>query len=103
MHPTARPCGIDTHAHVVPENFPRYMGSAVPADWPSMAPAQACHRSVVIASKNYRTVSDHCWDAAKRIAGFEHAGSTSVAGCPGKGIIDGIVAYEPGWISVTPG
>jgi aminocarboxymuconate-semialdehyde decarboxylase len=60
-------CGIDTHAHVVPENFPRYLGSAVPADWPSMAPAHACHRSVMIAGKNYRTVSDKCWDIGKRL------------------------------------
>jgi aminocarboxymuconate-semialdehyde decarboxylase len=60
-------CGIDTHAHVVPENFPRYLGSAVPADWPSMAPAHFCHRSVMIAGKNYRTVSDKCWDLGKRL------------------------------------
>jgi aminocarboxymuconate-semialdehyde decarboxylase len=61
-------CGIDAHAHVVPENFPRYMGSTVPADWPSMAPAQACHRSVMISGKLYRTVSDRCWDVPKRLA-----------------------------------
>lgn len=61
-------CGIDAHAHVVPHDFPRYLGASVPADWPSMAPAQACHRSVMIAGKNYRTVSDKCWDTAKRIA-----------------------------------
>ncbi|MBH1962684.1 MAG: amidohydrolase [Comamonadaceae bacterium] len=64
------PCGcggIDVHAHVVPENFPTYMGRMVPADWPSMAPAQPCHRSVMIAGKNYRTVSDKCWDVAKRL------------------------------------
>jgi aminocarboxymuconate-semialdehyde decarboxylase len=61
-------CGIDAHAHVVPENFPRYLGSAVPADWPSMAPAQSCHRSVMISGKVYRTVSDHCWDIGKRLA-----------------------------------
>jgi aminocarboxymuconate-semialdehyde decarboxylase len=60
-------CGIDAHAHVVPENFPGYLGSAVPADWPSMAPAHACHRSVMIAGKNYRTVSDKCWDTGKRL------------------------------------
>lgn len=60
-------CGIDAHAHVVPENFPRYLGSAAPADWPSMAPAHACHRSVMIAGRNYRTVSDQCWDTAKRL------------------------------------
>ncbi|MBA2962260.1 amidohydrolase family protein [Ramlibacter sp. MAH-25] len=61
-------CGIDAHAHVVPEHFPRYLGSAVPADWPSMEAAHACHRNVVIAGKTYRTVSDRCWDAPRRIA-----------------------------------
>lgn len=61
-------CGIDIHAHVVPENFPAYLGSKVPAQWPSMAPAHECHRSMVVSGKVYRTVSDKCWDASKRIA-----------------------------------
>ena len=74
MHISSCPCGVDTHAHVVPEHFPRYMGSAVPAEWPSMAPAHACHRSVMIAGKNYRTVSDKCWDTAKRIADMPDMG-----------------------------
>jgi len=56
--------GIDVHSHVVPENFPSYLGTQVPAQWPSMAPAHACHRRVMIEGKNYRTVSDLCWDAA---------------------------------------
>lgn len=60
-------CGVDVHAHVVPENFPAYIGNQVPADWPSMAPAQACHRSVMIAGKVYRTVADQCWDTARRL------------------------------------
>jgi aminocarboxymuconate-semialdehyde decarboxylase len=60
-------CGIDTHAHVVPENFPAYVGSKLPADWPSMAAAQACHRSVMISGKVYRTVSDKAWDTARRL------------------------------------
>ena len=59
--------GVDVHSHVVPENFPTYIGRTVPTDWPSMAPAQACHRSVMIAGKNYRTVVDKCWDVAKRL------------------------------------
>jgi aminocarboxymuconate-semialdehyde decarboxylase len=61
-------CGIDVHAHVVPEHFPAYIGSKMPADWPSMAAAQPCHRSVMIAGKVYRTVSDRCWDVPKRLA-----------------------------------
>jgi aminocarboxymuconate-semialdehyde decarboxylase len=60
-------CGIDTHAHVVPENFPRYLGIDTPSDWPSMAPAHACHRSVMIAGKLYRTVSDRCWNTGRRL------------------------------------
>ena len=67
-------CGIDTHSHVVPENFPHYLGSAAPADWPSMAPAHACHRSVMIAGKNYRTVSDKCWDVSRRLADLPQMG-----------------------------
>jgi nicotinamidase-related amidase len=39
--------------------------------------------------------------AAARISGFEHAGSTSVPGCPGKGILDGIVAYEHGTLDAA--
>lgn len=60
-------CGIDVHAHVVPEHFPNYIGARLPADWPSMAPAHACHRHVMIAGKVYRTVSDRCWSTARRL------------------------------------
>ena len=61
-------CGIDVHAHVVPENFPAYLGSKVPSDWPSMAPAHECHRNVMISGKVYRTVSDACWSPSRRLA-----------------------------------
>jgi aminocarboxymuconate-semialdehyde decarboxylase len=73
---TALPCtcGVDTHAHVIPADFPRYMGSSVPADWPSMAQAHACHRHVMISGKIYRTVSDRCWDTGKRLADFPAMG-----------------------------
>ncbi|MDM0028369.1 amidohydrolase family protein [Variovorax sp. J31P216] len=60
-------CGIDTHAHVVPENFPAYIGSKIPSDWPAMAQAESCHRSVMISGQVYRTVSDKSWDTAKRL------------------------------------
>jgi hypothetical protein len=74
-------CGIDAHAHVIPENFPRYLGAAVPADWPSMAPAQPCHRNVMISGKVYRTVSDKCWDTGKRLADFAEMGLGAAGRC----------------------
>jgi aminocarboxymuconate-semialdehyde decarboxylase len=58
-------CGIDVHAHVIPFELPRYLGKAVPAAWPAMAPAHACHRHVMIAGKVYRTVSERAWDARR--------------------------------------
>lgn len=65
-------CGIDVHAHVVPEHFPAYLGSKAPSDWPSTATAAPvnglCHRSVMISGKNYRTVSEKCWSVTHRLA-----------------------------------
>lgn len=67
-------CGIDVHAHVIPAEFPAYIGASVPPDWPSMALHDACHKNVMIAGKNYRTVSDRCWDVPKRIADMNEMG-----------------------------
>jgi aminocarboxymuconate-semialdehyde decarboxylase len=63
--------GIDVHAHIVPAEFPRYLGAKVPRDWPSMQPAHACHRHVMIDEKIYRTVSDLCWDTQKRLVDMD--------------------------------
>lgn len=68
-------CGVDVHAHVIPGEFPAWLGGATPSGWPSMAPAQDCHhRSVMIAGKNYRTVSDKSWTTSRRLADFEAMG-----------------------------
>lgn len=56
-------CGcVDIHTHVVPHDFPAYLGRHAQAPWPSMAAAQPCHRSVMISGKVYRTVSEQAWD-----------------------------------------
>ena len=67
-------CGVDVHAHVIPGQFPAYLGGATPAGWPSTAPADECHRHVMIDGKNYRTVSDKCWTTSRRLADFEDMG-----------------------------
>lgn len=68
-------CGVDVHAHVIPGEFPAYLGGAAPSGWPSMAPAQDCHhRSVMIDGKNYRTVSDKSWTTSRRLADFAEMG-----------------------------
>lgn len=64
--------GIDVHTHFVPENFLELPASVPAAGWPSMRAAeQCCHRHVMIDDKVYRTVSDQCWSAPKRISDME--------------------------------
>jgi aminocarboxymuconate-semialdehyde decarboxylase len=58
---------IDVHNHVVPEQFPKYAGKGSNVPWPSMEDAHACHKHVMISGKVYRTVSDGCWSAPRRI------------------------------------
>ena len=95
-HPSASaPCcgagssgGIDVHAHVIPEHFPHYIGSRLPSDWPSMAPAHACHRHVMIAGQVYRTVSDRCWDVGRRLEDL-----------PGMGLATQVISPMPELLS----
>lgn len=62
---------VDVHTHVVPENFPAYVGSSASVPWPSMQPADlACHRQVMISGKHYRTVRDAAWSAPRRLEGM---------------------------------
>src|SRR5258708_5340415 len=58
---------IDIHTHVVPANFPPYAGGGRDAPWPSMAPAHACPRHVMIAGEVYRRVADGSWSVRRRI------------------------------------
>src|SRR4026208_1528264 len=58
---------IDVHTHVVPENFPPYIGSGRDVPWPSMAEAHACHRHVMISGKVYRTAPHGSWSVPRRI------------------------------------
>lgn len=71
-------CGVDIHAHLVPENFPRYLGSTMPSPWPYMeAAAEAkgmCHRQVMFNGKHYRTVSEQCWSAQRRLTDLPEMG-----------------------------
>ena len=71
-------CGIDIHAHVVPEHFPRYLGHKAPSPWPSTEAAPdvsgLCHRQVMVNGKHYRTVSEKCWSPTRRLADLPEMG-----------------------------
>ncbi|RZT36842.1 amidohydrolase family protein [Cupriavidus agavae] len=65
-------CGcLDVHTHVIPAEFPRYLGRRANVPWPSMRAAQPCHRHVVISEQIYRTVPHHSWDTGARLADMD--------------------------------
>lgn len=70
------PCeALDTHTHVVPREFPAYLGSRKGVAWPSMVPAaQQCHRHLMISGQIYRTISQQCWDPSDRIQDMDRSG-----------------------------
>jgi len=74
MPPERAARAIDVHTHVVPQEFPRYLRTAVDVPWPSMAPAHACHSHVMVSGKVYRTVSHQCWDCTVRQQDMQRLG-----------------------------
>ncbi len=95
QHAAACTCGIDVHAHVIPHDLPRYLGNIIPASWPSMAPAHACHRHVMVAGTVYRTVSDKAWSPTRRIDDMETMGLAQQAISP----MPELLAY---WMDAAP-
>ncbi len=65
---------IDIHNHVVPATILPYAGRHGAGRWPQMAACDARHKNVMIDGKNFRTVSDECWDIARRIEAMDATG-----------------------------
>ena len=66
---------IDIHTHIVPAEFPAYAGKHGGAHWPSMAAAHDCHhKQVMIDGKDFRTVTDECWDIERRAEAMAQMG-----------------------------
>jgi aminocarboxymuconate-semialdehyde decarboxylase len=68
-------CGIDVHAHVIPHDFPSYLGNALPPDWPSMVPALAYPTDVGLAAASVLSSNLIARHPTLKIA-FSHGGGT---------------------------
>ena len=60
-------CAIDVHTHVVPAELPKEMAEFGDIPWPSISHTDACHAQVVIRGKNYRDITDACWNVPRRM------------------------------------
>ena len=67
---------IDVHTHIVPEKLPDFTRRAGGANWPVMDPVDSCSARVMVAGKNFRTVTDQCWSVQRRLGDMETEGVT---------------------------
>ena len=70
----ARDGAIDTHTHIVPAEFPSYIGRHPNVAWPSMQHTKPCHANVMIAGKVFRSVDNRSWNVTRRIEAMDEAG-----------------------------
>jgi aminocarboxymuconate-semialdehyde decarboxylase len=67
---------IDVHTHFVPEHLPAMAGRAGGDLWPvtKCVCGRADHKHVMIAGKNFRTITDQCWSPHQRITDMDQEG-----------------------------
>ncbi len=66
---------IDLHTHIVPDEFPAADGRASAARWPSMDHFEPGRAKVMIGGKNFRTVTEQCWNPQKRATDLKSEGA----------------------------
>jgi aminocarboxymuconate-semialdehyde decarboxylase len=60
---------IDVHTHFVPEHLPKMVDRLGGDRWPvtQCVCGKANHKHLMISGKNFRTITDQCWSAQRRI------------------------------------
>jgi aminocarboxymuconate-semialdehyde decarboxylase len=60
---------IDVHTHFVPEVLPNMANRAGGDRWPTShcSCGRADHKNIMISGKNFRTITEQCWSAERRI------------------------------------
>ena len=65
---------VDIHTHFVPEVFPDMAGRPGGDRWPQMNRLDATKGQVMISGRNFRTVTDECWSAERRLQEMDQFG-----------------------------
>lgn len=65
---------IDSHTHVVPDNFPPYPGRDPNHAWPCMHCGHGNHKTVMIRGNAFREVNDTSWSARSRLREMDEEG-----------------------------
>jgi aminocarboxymuconate-semialdehyde decarboxylase len=65
---------IDVHSHYVPRGWPDLGELCGGADWPSLRVDSAHEATIMLGEREFRRISDACWNADQRLADMDSDG-----------------------------
>ncbi len=63
---------IDIHSHYVPEGWPDLSVECGGGDWPSLRVDSPAEATIMLGEREFRSVTDACWNADRRLADMDH-------------------------------
>jgi aminocarboxymuconate-semialdehyde decarboxylase len=65
---------IDVHSHYVPRQWPDLAEACGGSDWPSLRVDSATDATIMLGEREFRRVTDACWNADQRLADMDQDG-----------------------------
>ncbi len=65
---------VDVHSHYVPAGWPDLATICGGADWPSLRVDSATEATIMLGEREFRRISDACWNADRRLADMDEDG-----------------------------
>ena len=65
---------VDVHSHYVPQGWPDLADVCGGSDWPSLRVDSATAATLMLGEREFRPITDACWNADQRLADMEQDG-----------------------------
>ena len=65
---------IDVHSHYVPHGWPDLGQACGGTDWPSLRVDSVTEATIMLGDREFRRITDACWNADQRLADMNHDG-----------------------------
>lgn len=64
---------VDVHTHGLPRDLPNF-GRRFAGSWPELVETGPCTADILLGGQHFRSITDHCWDPARRLEDMDADG-----------------------------
>jgi aminocarboxymuconate-semialdehyde decarboxylase len=64
---------VDVHTHGLPRDLPNF-GRRYGGSWPELVDTGPCTADILLSGRRFRSITDHCWDPARRLEDMDTDG-----------------------------